>query len=89
MTRVYRQALEESGDPGGNRTRDNLIKSHILSFLNQLLTKEKIVKPVIGCQWVTRKLSNLFNPPKPSSSDRGFDPHASKLSLALSRPYAP
>lgn len=54
------QAIEINGDPGGNRTRDNLIKSHDLFLFIQRLALLISVKPPMAGQYVTRKLSNLF-----------------------------
>jgi hypothetical protein len=50
----------ESGDPGGNRTRDNLIKSHKPLFINQHLIDSNSVKPLMAGQWVIGKVSNFF-----------------------------
>jgi hypothetical protein len=52
------QAIDNIGDPGGNRTRDNLIKSHSLYICAQRLAKVKSVKPQLSGQYVTGELSN-------------------------------
>lgn len=58
MILVNTQHIEGSGDPGGNRTRDNLIKSHNLFSCLQTLIGHNYVKLSIIAQWVMRYLSN-------------------------------
>jgi hypothetical protein len=61
MISSSQQTFDNIGDPGGNRTRDNLIKSHSLYICAQRLAKLKSVKPQLSGQYVAGELSNHGN----------------------------
>lgn len=54
------QPIEFTGEPGGNRTHDNLIKSHILLQKSQWGIYGIFVKLARTNQYVSRILSNLY-----------------------------
>lgn len=71
------QPIEKIGEPGANRTRDNLIKSLILCFVNHRLVRFLIVKPLTTRQYVIRFLSNLFR------DDKSYDKHNDPIGITM------